>query len=256
MADQSKKRASVFDSLKAGQLIVAKDGKTSDTDKHVAAQQPDAGSGTATGALEEFERSGLEPAAGFGDDPDPDEYTGPTNFAGSATANGAGSEPDNGERTSAPRGRASPNYGTRAKKKANLGVIEKSLKGIHAVAAVMLNNPVWSLTEQEAKDLAAALGEIQSVYGLEVMDEKTEAWINLIMVAGAVYGPRIVIPMMIKQAAPKEEKPKAEIVPMRSGGTVQPRANGKDAPAHGGAFTPSQMMPPGWGSGAETPRDG
>lgn len=56
-----------------------------------------------------------------------------------------------------------------------------------------------ALSEAEANSLALALSTVNSFYNVAVA-EKTLAWINLAMVAGGVYGSRIVAIRMNRTA--------------------------------------------------------
>lgn len=48
-----------------------------------------------------------------------------------------------------------------------------------------------TLSPDESKELAKAVAEVQSHYDT-VIDPKTMAWVQLAMVAGSVYGPRMI----------------------------------------------------------------
>jgi hypothetical protein len=64
------------------------------------------------------------------------------------------------------------------------------------------------LTEDEAAKLASAVARVNELYGGMVLPEKAAAWIQLIMVAGTIYGPRIiVIQAKGKQKQVEQEKP-------------------------------------------------
>lgn len=72
------------------------------------------------------------------------------------------------------------------------------------------------LETPEAKELAKAIGEVQEHYPL-ALDPKTQAWINLAMVAGFVYGPRFYAMRQRKRgkvinAKSPERKPEPEPV--------------------------------------------
>ena len=68
------------------------------------------------------------------------------------------------------------------------------------MAAKMLEAPEWEITEDEAAKLGKAVARVNAVYGGLVVSPKVSAWINLATVAGAIYGPRLMIPK-------KEERP-------------------------------------------------
>jgi len=248
-------RTSLLDKLKSGQVIVAEGGSGSSEGGVVVAEKPDAGPPPGSDGTDHAIAAGtgdvdeLSPADAFGDDPEP--TTGNTYDTGEG--NGDASEPgrfdSRGRDASAPRGKASPNYGTKSKK-TDLGFIEKSLVGIHAIVAAISKNEMWELTEDEAKNLAKALGKVQELYGIH-LDPKTEAWIEVIGVAGAIYGPRVTV-MMLMQGRGKKSDPieqPAVQAATHTSGSVKP--NGADKSRFSAVSVPSQMMPPGWGGGGE-----
>ena len=61
------------------------------------------------------------------------------------------------------------------------------------MGAVLLKTPELELTEEESAKLASAIAHVNELYGGVVLPEKAAAWINLIMVAGTIYGPRIIV---------------------------------------------------------------
>lgn len=240
MVEQAK-RVSILDGLKAGEVILASGGESVDESNALADE-------TGGGAL--------EPSDAFGPDPDPGAGL---ELAGNDNGDGPENEPGNGperpasqSRPGAPRGRASPNYGKKTAAKENIGFIEQLLVGVHTIGASIVKDPTWELSEDEAKKLAEGLANVQAQYDM-VLDPKTEAWIKLMGIAGSIYGPRIVIPMMARRAMREEPPPEVRNdKPKQSGGVVNLRPQPQEKGAGpGGAFTPSQMMPPGWGSGAE-----
>lgn len=65
----------------------------------------------------------------------------------------------------------------------------------------MLEAPEWEITEDEAAKLGKAVARVNAVYGGLVVSPKVSAWINLATVAGAIYGPRVLVGVV------KKEKP-------------------------------------------------
>lgn len=61
----------------------------------------------------------------------------------------------------------------------------------HAMLAGIVKAPELELDESEAGQLAVALSTVNAFYHVEVA-EKTMAWVSLAMVAGTVYGSRLV----------------------------------------------------------------
>jgi hypothetical protein len=81
------------------------------------------------------------------------------------------------------------------------------------MGSVLLKTPELELTEEESAKLASAIAHVNELYGGVVLPEKAAAWINLVMVAGTIYGPRIIVinakgkrkPATVEQSAPEAE---------------------------------------------------
>ena len=70
--------------------------------------------------------------------------------------------------------------------------LEAILYSAHLMASNFLRIPELALTEDESKLLSAAVLRVSELYELPLLNEKAMAWINLTLVAGTIYGPRIV----------------------------------------------------------------
>ena len=70
----------------------------------------------------------------------------------------------------------------------DLNGLEKLLYSLHAVAAVKIA-PELALSEIEAAQLAGAISAVSEHYDFNI-DPKTQAWVQLIICAGAIYAPR------------------------------------------------------------------
>jgi len=66
------------------------------------------------------------------------------------------------------------------------------LLSLHWMGSVLLKTPELALEEEEAKKLGAAIARVNAEYGNVILPPKAAAWINLGVVAGAIYGPRII----------------------------------------------------------------
>lgn len=78
------------------------------------------------------------------------------------------------------------------------------LMSIHMMGATLLKVPELNLEQAEAEKLGKAIARVQSLYDMPILSEKQLAWINLLTVGGAVYGPRFIaysITQKKKQAA-------------------------------------------------------
>jgi hypothetical protein len=58
--------------------------------------------------------------------------------------------------------------------------------------SVIMKTPELEIDQGEAKRLSDATIKLNELYGGFMVSEKTMAWIELMMVGGAVYGPRYV----------------------------------------------------------------
>jgi hypothetical protein len=83
---------------------------------------------------------------------------------------------------------------------ANISGIEKTLYGIHQMLGAIIA-PELAIGEDDAKELASSIHAVNRHYNVRMFDEKTQDWLNLIMVVGAMYGGRIVAIRDRKRAA-------------------------------------------------------
>lgn len=83
--------------------------------------------------------------------------------------------------------------------------LSRLLFSVHIGMASMLKSPVWMLTEQEATNLGEAITRVTELYDISIIPEKQLAWLNLIMVGGTIYGPRIVMTGKKKQPQSKPQ---------------------------------------------------
>lgn len=86
------------------------------------------------------------------------------------------------------------------------------LLSIHAMLAGMLKTPELELDPSEAKLLGDAAENVMKHYDVTA-SAKTIAWVNLAMICGQVYGPRIFAMQMRK-------RPVASVHPLHSSGQV------------------------------------
>jgi len=82
------------------------------------------------------------------------------------------------------------------------------------MGAVLLKTPELELTEEESAKLAGAIAHVNELYGGVVLPEKAAAWINLIMVAGTIYGPRIIV--INAKGKSKKEADKPPVIEVES----------------------------------------
>lgn len=89
------------------------------------------------------------------------------------------------------RGRKSDTEtGTKDKVRLTGEFIADMLMGIHAMGASILKTPEIALEKPEATQLGKSLQDLAAAYD-HVVNPKTAAWIQLCIVTGAIYGPRV-----------------------------------------------------------------
>lgn len=231
MGEQAK-RPSILDGLKAGEIVVSgREGRDSESGD-LAIIEPGTGSDSDASARADASETG------FGED----DFGASANPEPRPARAEAGTD-DNGpaEASEERRGRGRP-PGSPNRKKANVGLIESLLISVHTMAAAALKMPHLALGEEEAENLAKALAKVQEQYDVS-LDPKTEAWINLAMVGGAVYGPRVLVAMHLAAS----NKPQKQTTPKP---VAEPVMNGH---APGSGFTPQSVSPMPVGKGPQVP---
>jgi hypothetical protein len=78
--------------------------------------------------------------------------------------------------------------------------------------ALYTKHPEIMLTDEESAILAAGINRVTELYELPILDEKSRAWMNLVMVGFQVYGTRIVTAVVEKKKTPR---PQPQVVPAR-----------------------------------------
>jgi hypothetical protein len=58
------------------------------------------------------------------------------------------------------------------------------------MGAAVVKAPEFALTEEESKQLAAAITRVTDLYDVPLLDEKSRAWLNLGIVGVQIYGTR------------------------------------------------------------------
>lgn len=90
------------------------------------------------------------------------------------------------------RGPSKRRIATAASEETSVSNLARLLYGIHAGIARLADIPEIELTEPEADVLGGAVHDVAKLYKPSWLTAEAEAWANLIVVAGAVYGPRII----------------------------------------------------------------
>lgn len=146
-------------------------------DDNIGAGKPDisAGNETAAGANGNGDGTGSPESAGTGTGIDPAAI--------------AASDSNIPERKR--RGRPPGSINKTKPVPANVTGIEKTLYGIHQMLGAIFA-PELAIAEDDAKELAASIHAVNRHYNVKMFDEKSQDWLNLILVAGAMYGSRAV----------------------------------------------------------------
>jgi hypothetical protein len=77
---------------------------------------------------------------------------------------------------------------------------------MHFMLARIIDQPCIELDEEDSKTLAKAVARVQKEFGVTILSPKAAAVVNLCMVGGGIYGPRLVT---IVNEAKKKKKAKA-----------------------------------------------
>lgn len=118
----------------------------------------------------------------------------PATLAPGGSSTGTDSGTDTGRRRGRPAGSKN---GTKTGRR-NSGKteatsnIEKTLFTIHMMGAAFLGVPELLISSEESKSLADAVTTVTELYEVPFLDDKTQAWIGLAVVAGSIYVPRVI----------------------------------------------------------------
>lgn len=123
------------------------------------------------------------------------------------TGKGGAGKDDSGDGRTKRRGRprGSRNSGTNKTASLDLDGLSATLFSLHMMGASLLSSPTLALEEDESKNLAKAIKNVQRHYDMPIT-EKALDWMNLFGVMGMVYGPRI----FVARAKRKEAKDAAK----------------------------------------------
>lgn len=128
----------------------------------------------------------------------------PASLAGSAPGGTGSGEPVKRGR-GRPKGSGAKHSASASPSSLDIGSVETLLFNIHGMLAVATGIEELSLAKEEANTLAKAVANVQQYYPMHI-SAKAMAWSNLVMVAGSVYGSRIVAVVVRKETTPPENK--------------------------------------------------
>jgi hypothetical protein len=125
----------------------------------------------------------------------------PASLGGENSAQGTGS---NTRRRGRPRG--SRNGGTKQATKEVASDLTGLLYSTHFMLAKIIKVPEIKLDNEEAEELGKALARVNKEFGIAVLSPKTAALVNLAIVAGTVYVPRLMAHDLRKKNEKKNGK--------------------------------------------------
>jgi hypothetical protein len=83
----------------------------------------------------------------------------------------------------------------------DLGTWTSIILTAHAGLASAINVPMLAISHDEAERLAKAIANVAELYDLPVLSPEAQAWANLVVAAGSIYGPRVLAATMTKKTA-------------------------------------------------------
>jgi hypothetical protein len=142
------------------------------------------------------------------------------------------------------RGRPKGSKNQSIQKATNLEGLESILLSLHMMGAALLTCPELVIEAAEAKRLSSAIAQVAAQYPEIELAPKMVAWVNLILVLGAVEGTRVIA---IANRVKRERNQKPRLVPI----TQTLRPNGAPVPGQSDNATqnrpsflsPSQLNP-------------
>lgn len=173
-------------------VIRAGESAPNDAGESVIIAEPDAGESdelTSVATIDDYDVSD-------GSDGNGEEFVDPASA-------GTGSNSDTGRKRRSDAGTRRGSRTRRTSATETTNSVASMLFTLHLGMATFLKSEYVALSEDESQNLAKAITRVTQLYDIPVMGEKAMAWTNLLMVAGTVYGPRIVAGKVAK----KKHKP-------------------------------------------------
>jgi len=125
------------------------------------------------------------------------------NFVDPATGSGSGADSGTRRRTRSDAGTRRGSRRSRTSATETTNSVANLLFTCHLGISAMLHSEVFAITEQESEELAKAVTKVSQLYDIPVIGEKALAWMNLAMVGGKIYGPRVVAVKLTKKRKDK-----------------------------------------------------
>lgn len=156
--------------------------------------------GTVDGSSDNTERSNSAPGS---ERPDTLGYLDPASIDAADSGSGSGSDAGEPVRTGKKRGPKPGSKRTGAAKKTTPNLnLTGALYLVHFSIAQLLHDPVWALTEDEAKQYADSVQALIVFYGMDSIPAEVAVWTQFLTCAGVIYGKRIVQKMMTPKVVP------------------------------------------------------
>lgn len=124
------------------------------------------------------------------------------------------------------------------KSEPSVSILADAILFVHTFAAGVTSHPHWNMSQDEARNYADALTDLQAAYGVD-LSPKQAAWAKAATVIGIPTALRVVASMTYKPPMKRVENPKPD---------SQPREQSKQAPSPPvqtggkGPQTPSQLF--------------
>ena len=97
--------------------------------------------------------------------------------------------------------------------KLDVDLFAKQLVGWHAMLALATKNPIWIISEGEAKSLASALKDVMMMHSINI-DPRTLAYVKLLGVIAMLYGPKFFYLAQEAKQRRDANPPEKDITPM------------------------------------------
>ena len=142
----------------------------------------------------------------------------PADIGGDSTGSGSGNDGNSAGEPRKRRGRKPGSGSTRSPKAQALDIngVEKILFSAHAILASLTKTPELMMDHTEAAELSKAIGSVARHYDVTA-SAKTVDIANLVMVAGMIYGSRIIA---IRARKGKEKKERSAPTPSNTDGVI------------------------------------
>lgn len=112
---------------------------------------------------------------------DPSSVTADSGSGGSSTAKRRGRKPGSRNKRTATASSSSQTSHS----------LNKLLYSVHLMGASLLKMPQLELSKEESENLTTAINEVTEYYDVSLGSPEQQAWINLAMVAGGIYIPKV-----------------------------------------------------------------